>query len=114
MGVISITTAVSEGAKASSIVVSTVVASGAVIVASMAVADSMVQVAGSMAVATEADTGKISSSWSKDEDGWQHPCQPFSFSEVLSPGILCRTVRAMNLTAKTSAPLIWPFASVDG
>ena len=74
-GVISITTAVSEGAKASSIVVSTVVASGAVIVASMAMAEDSTVAAGSMevAVATEADTGKISSSWSKDRDGWQHP-----------------------------------------
>ncbi len=64
-GVISITTAVSEGAKASSIVVSTVVASGAVIVASMAAKGSteapVTSTAVTMAVAeaTAGDTGSF-------------------------------------------------------
>jgi hypothetical protein len=64
-----------------------------------------------VAAGTEADTDNIFGSDLTLKMAGRIHCQPFSFPEVLSPRILCRTVPAVNPATKVASTWISPLVS---
>jgi hypothetical protein len=62
--------------------------------------------------ATAADIGKTFKPNLKGETAGSFHCQLFSFSEVLSPGILWRNVRAVNRAVRIANLRVLPSVSL--